>query len=139
MAANTTMTGEQQKVKRPKITLLEIAVASAFSGFMGFRVTSVLILALFLAFYIAYPISPRPRLLIACCVAFFVSFWLPIDIALGSFTGHLYGSTHSGPRFVHSASTCMPMHHVLRQKYGEYATHISADGSFGPRWIFVWD
>ena len=133
------MTAEHQKVKRPKITLLEMAVTIGFSAFLGFRVTSILILAVFLALYVAYPTYPRPRMLITSCVAYFASFVLPIDIALGEFTGHLYGSTHSGPRFVHSAPICMPMLHNLREKYGEFVTHISASEPFGPRWIFVWD
>ena len=133
------MTTEHQKVRRPTVTLIEVFVGVVLLFIMGIRVTSVLILAVLAALYIAYPLYQRRSLLIAGCVAYFVSLLLPIDIALGSFTGHHYGSTHSGPRFVHCAGTCMPRHTYLLRTYGEYATHMSAGGLFGPRWILVWD
>ena len=133
------MVPERQKIGRPSVTLIEVSLAGALLGIGGIRLTSVLILSFLALLYLAYPIYRRPRVLLVGCVAYIFSFVVPIDVSLDGFTGRHYGSTHSGPRLVRSAPTGLTMHSSLRQKYGEYATHMASGGPFGIRWVFVWD
>jgi hypothetical protein len=133
------MRSDHQKVRRPTVTVIEVLVGIVWLFIMGIRVTSIVMLGVLAALYVAYPLYRRPSLLIVGLVAYFGSLLLPVDVVLGDFMGRHYGSTHSGPRFIHCAGPCLTAHSYLRRTYGEYATHMSAGGPFGPRWVFVWD
>src|ERR1051325_2400347 len=124
------MIPERRKAKRPTVTPIEVFVGVMVTFLLGVRVTSLFVLVAILALYIAFPLYRRSSWLIAGWLVYLVSLLLPVAVAFGSFKGHRYGSTHSGPRFVRCTGTCQPAHSYLLRTYGEYVTHMSADTGF---------
>lgn len=119
--------------------MIELFLGIVILFVMGVRLTSIFVMALLFALYLAYPLYNRRSWLIAGCIAYFASLILPVDVAAEGVLGNHHGHGGHGPRLVHCVGTCMPRHSYLLNKYGEYFTHSSAGGLFGPRWIFVWD
>ena len=130
---------ESQTIRRPRPSVFEVLIISFIFFFIGIRVTTVLILVVLAALYIAFPLHQRRSLLIAVFAAAFASVLVPVDISLGQSTDRHYGSASQGPRFLICAPSCMPNHEGLLRKYGEYVSHTWMGGIAPTQWVFVWD
>jgi hypothetical protein len=131
------MTDANQQRTRPRVTVVEVFLLVVFWLF-SFRLLAVGVLLVAVALYVLYPLHRRRSWLLAACAAYFVALLLPVDLALASYPGRHYQSTHSGPRLVSCVSACSTGHTYCRQTYGEYVTH-HLGSAYPPGWVFVWD
>ena len=131
------MSAKFQKVGRPRITVLEMFLFVACL-FIAPRLGGALILLILILLYIFFPLYQSRRVLIIACIMFFVSVLLPIDIDVDHFHGPIYGSHHSGVRFVRMVKGKPKMNRCLA-KYGEFIAGGCVVQGYEPIWLLIWD
>ena len=126
-----------QKIKRPKVTILEFFLAVVLL-LVFFRLLAVGFLLLAVMLYALYPLHRHRRWFSIAYIAFCVSLLLPVDIDVAGFHGSHYGIRKSGPRFVRLVKGMTNTQRCI-EKYGEFITGGCVGIGLEPRWIFVWD
>jgi len=128
----------EQKTLRSRI-LEGVAWALVLLGFLLvlFRMVSLILLLLVLAFGLFTRKDRRPLVFKVGLALFFLSLLSPADVALGPYPGRLRGDCGKGLRFVRLVYG-MPMHFSLVERYGEYFTGGCCAPPFPPRWILTW-
>jgi hypothetical protein len=131
-----------RNVERLAITQAAVLGTIVLAGLtlIQLRVLSFVLLWVLGAVYVFHQHYHYPRTTAALWVAFLLSVFIPVDVALGSFYwGYRVGASPGGPHFV-TFVVGKPAHTRLLQTYGEY---ISGGCMFPalipPRWILVWN
>jgi len=131
------MTANAQKAQRPRTTVLEIFLCFAVL-FLFFRLTAAAMLLLALLSYVFFPLHRNRRAIAAAYILFFAALLVPVDVYVPGFHGPLYGSKHSGLRFVYVVHG-MPKTQQCLDRYGEFIAAGCVVGLYDTRWRLVWD
>ena len=115
-------------------------VAVVVLCFFSLRVSTVLLAATSVSFYLFYHSQSSERwlaLATLACILSLITFLSPIDLGWDGYPGPVCGHRRSGPRLVRLAMGCLPMHHKLVEAYGEYMPGNRVGSGLEPKWIFV--
>lgn len=132
------MNSEIRKIARPRFPVIEIAVVLIFFYLVAFRLTVAAFLLIFVLLYLFFPLHRNRRFLTAALILIFFAMAIPVDVHVRGLNGAIYGSKHSGVRFVRVVWGKPNLQRSL-QKYGE----LIAGGCIGrihnTRWMLVCD
>jgi hypothetical protein len=85
-----------------------------------------------------YPLHHSRRAIVLTYALVFAAILIPVDVYVRGFHGPLYGSKHSGLRFVYVVHG-MPKIQRCREIYGEFIAAGCVVGIHDTRWNLVWD
>ena len=131
------MIADAHKVRRPRTTALEVILALVFL-FLVFRFTAAAVFLVLALLYIFFPLHRSRRAIIIAYVLFFAALLIPVDVYAPGFHGPLYGSKHSGLRFVYVVHGKPRIQRCL-DMYGEFIADGCVGGLYDTRWRLVWD
>jgi hypothetical protein len=128
---------QSARVGRPPFGLFAIVTALPCLLFI-FRTTAAAVLLLFILLYLLFPLHRSTRILEMTYAVFLAAILIPVDVYIHGFNGPIYGSQHSGLRFVHVVHG-MPRIQYCLDKYGEFIADGCLIGLHDPHWRLVWD
>ena len=131
------MLTDAQKVEKPRINPWVVALALVWLFFI-FRFTAAAAFIAWVLLFFCFPLHQSRRAIHMACALFVVALLIPVDVYVPGFHGPLYGSKHSGIRFVHVVHG-MPMIQRCLDKYGEFIADGCVVGMHDTRWRLVWD
>jgi hypothetical protein len=132
------MNDETQKVRRPRVTVIEVIVSLVIIYMLAIRLTVLASLVALVLLYIFFPLHHSRRVLIVAVSVLALAVLIPFDVYVRGFHGPLYGSKHSGPRLVRVVWG-MPMIQRCLDKYGEFVSGGCVVRIHDTRWMLVWD
>lgn len=103
-----------------------------------FRTTAAVALLVFILLHIFFPLHCSIRALNISLTLFFAAIVIPVDIYIKGFNGPLFGSQHSGLRFVQVVHGLPTIQENL-DMYGEFIADGCLVGIHDTRWRLVWD
>ena len=131
------MNTETQKIR--KLRFIEIAIGIAIPAlFFVFRFTAAAAFLVFVLLCVFFRLHRSRRTLHVAFALFVAAILTPADVYVPGFHGPLYGSKHSGLRFVHVVHG-MPMVQRCLDRYGEFIAAGCIVGLHDDRWRLVWD
>jgi hypothetical protein len=131
------MNSEPQKVRKT----LSLPVAIGFSIptlFFIFRFTAAAAFLVFIVLCIFFRLHRSRRTIQIAFAVFVAAILIPVDVYVPGFHGPLYGSKHSGLRFVYVVHG-MPMVDRCLAQYGEFIADGCVVGLYDTQWRLVWD
>src|SRR2546421_538317 len=131
------MNTETQKVQRPRFISVAIAIAIPTLFFI-FRFTTAAAFIIFVSLCIFFPLHRSARSIYVAFTLFLATILIPVDVYVPGFHGPLFGSKHSGLRFVYVVHG-KPMIQRCLDRYGEFIAAGCIVGLHDTRWRLVWD
>lgn len=135
---NAIVKDEIQKASRPRVTLVEAFVVLVCIFLIGIRVTVVALLVVLVLMYVLFPLHRSRRALWITSVLLALAVVIPVDVYVRGFQGPIFGSKHSGPRFV-KVVWGMPMIQRRLEQYGEFVAGGCVTRINDTSWVLVWD
>jgi hypothetical protein len=131
------MNTEAPKVQRWRF--IEVAIGIGIPTlFFVFRFTAAAAFLVFVLLCICFRLHRSRRALHVAFALFVAAILIPVDIYVPGFHGPLWGSKHSGLRFVYVVHG-MPMIQRCLDRYGEFIADGCIVGLHDTRWRLVWD
>lgn len=131
------MNSEPQKVQKSRFIPVAIGIAIPTLFFI-FRFTAAAAFLVFVLLCIFYRLHRSRRALHVALALLVAAILIPVDVYVPGFHGPLYGSKHSGLRFVHVVHG-MPRIQRCLDLYGEFIADGCIVGLYDTRWRLVWD
>lgn len=131
------MNSETQANQKSQFIPFAIAIAIPTLLFV-FRFTAVATFLIFVLLCLSWKLHRSRRALNVAYALFVAAILIPVDVHVPGFHGPLYGSKHSGLRFVYVVYG-MPRIQVCLDRYGEFISGGCIVGLHDTRWRLVWD
>ncbi len=128
-----------EALKPKRWRLIEIAIGAGIPTlFFIFRFTAAAAFLVFLLLCIFFRLHHSRRPLQVAFALFVAAILIPVDVYVPGWHGPLFGSKHSGLRFVYVVHG-MPMVQRCLDRYGEFIADGCIVGLYDTRWRLVWD
>lgn len=131
------MNSETKDNRKSQFIPLAIGVAIPTLLFI-FRFTAAATFLIFVLLCLSLKLHRSRKALHVAFALFVTAILIPVDVHVPGFHGKIYGSKHSGLRFVYVVYG-MPRIQVCLDRYGEFIGGGCIVGLHDTRWRLVWD
>ena len=129
------MNDEAQKVRRPRVTVIEMIVSLIIIYILAIRLTVLASLVALVLLYLFFPLYHSRRVLAAAAIVLVLALLIPFDVYVRGFHGPIMHSQHSGLRFVRVV-------YGLGAQPRDGGEAVSGGCVVRPhdtRWVLLWD